>query len=118
MKFGLRYCNTGRYANPADAVELAQAGEAIGYATSPSLLLGDLNTTPWSPYFRKLLRAGELRDSARWKGWNPTWNPGISWLQLPIDHCLVSDEIGVAERRVGPEIGSDHRGVVVDVFFR
>ena len=31
MKFGLRYCNTGRYANPADAIELAQAGEEAGF---------------------------------------------------------------------------------------
>ena len=31
MKFGLRYCNTGRYVDPAKAVELAQAGEAAGF---------------------------------------------------------------------------------------
>ena len=59
-----------------------------------------------------------LRDSGRWRGWAPTWNPGISWLRLPIDHCLLSDEIGVARRAIGPEIGSDHRGLEVEVFFR
>ena len=31
MKFGLRYCNTGRYVDPADAVALAQAAEAAGF---------------------------------------------------------------------------------------
>lgn len=31
MKFGLRYCNTGRYVDPAKAVELAQAGEEAGF---------------------------------------------------------------------------------------
>jgi probable F420-dependent oxidoreductase len=31
MKFGLRYCNTGAYVDPAKAVELAQAGEAAGF---------------------------------------------------------------------------------------
>ncbi len=31
MKFGLRYCNTGRYVDPAQAVELAQAAEAAGF---------------------------------------------------------------------------------------
>jgi hypothetical protein len=30
MKFGLRYCNTGRYVDPARAVELMQAAEAAG----------------------------------------------------------------------------------------
>jgi probable F420-dependent oxidoreductase len=31
MKFGLRYCNTGRYVDPARAVELMQAAEAAGF---------------------------------------------------------------------------------------
>ena len=31
MKFGLRYCNTGQYTEPARAVELVQAGEAAGF---------------------------------------------------------------------------------------
>ena len=31
MKFGLRYCNTGRYIDPAQAVELVQAGEEAGF---------------------------------------------------------------------------------------
>ncbi len=31
MKFGLRYCNTGQYTEPARAIELVQAGEAAGF---------------------------------------------------------------------------------------
>jgi len=31
MKFGLRYCNTARYADPGQAVALAQAAEAAGF---------------------------------------------------------------------------------------
>jgi probable F420-dependent oxidoreductase len=31
MKFGLRYCNTGDYVDPAKAVALAQAGEEAGF---------------------------------------------------------------------------------------
>ena len=31
MKFGLRYCNTGRYIDPARAIELVQAGEEAGF---------------------------------------------------------------------------------------
>jgi endonuclease/exonuclease/phosphatase (EEP) superfamily protein YafD len=97
---------------------LDEVGRLLGGKEGARMVLGDLNCTPWSPYFRKLLRAGDLRDSGRWRGWAPTWNPGISWLRLPIDHCLVSEEIGVARRAIGPEIGSDHRGLVVEVFFR
>jgi alkanesulfonate monooxygenase SsuD/methylene tetrahydromethanopterin reductase-like flavin-dependent oxidoreductase (luciferase family) len=31
MKFGIRYCNTGRYVDPTHAVELVQAAEAAGF---------------------------------------------------------------------------------------
>ena len=34
MKFGLRYCNTGRYVDPAQAVALVQAGEAAGFESA------------------------------------------------------------------------------------
>ena len=31
MRFGLRYCNTGNYVDPEQAIELVQAGEAAGF---------------------------------------------------------------------------------------
>lgn len=34
MKFGLRYCNTGRYVDPASAVELVQAAEEAGFESA------------------------------------------------------------------------------------
>lgn len=34
MKFGLRYCNTGRYTNAANAVELIQAAEEAGFESA------------------------------------------------------------------------------------
>jgi len=34
MKFGLRYCNTGRYVDPQQAIELLQAGEAAGFESA------------------------------------------------------------------------------------
>ena len=34
MKFGLRYCNTGRYIDPVDAVELVQAAEEAGFESA------------------------------------------------------------------------------------
>ncbi|MDX1384808.1 MAG: LLM class F420-dependent oxidoreductase, partial [Thermoanaerobaculia bacterium] len=34
VKFGLRYCNTGRYVDPGRAVELVQAGEEAGFESA------------------------------------------------------------------------------------
>ncbi len=75
-------------------------------------------STPWSPHFRRLLRDSELRDVARGRGLSPTWYPTPLPLGIPIDHVLVSDEIGVAQREVGPDLGSDHRAVRVELSFR
>lgn len=34
MKFGLRYCNTGRYVDPGPAIELVQAAEEAGFESA------------------------------------------------------------------------------------
>lgn len=82
---------------------------------APFILAGDFNTTPWSPVFRNLLRRTGLRDTAKARGIQPTWYAFPSLVAgLPIDHILASNRIRVVERRIGPEIGSDHRPVILD----
>jgi endonuclease/exonuclease/phosphatase (EEP) superfamily protein YafD len=76
-------------------------------------LLGDLNVTPWSPYFQELLAATGLRDSARGWGLQPSWPTMSLLLRVPIDHCLISPELHVTERTLGPDIGSDHFPLLV-----
>ncbi len=78
------------------------------------LLCGDLNLSPWSPYFFDLLEDGGLVDSGRGFGIQPTWPAENYWLRTPIDHCLVSPHIAVHRRRLGPRIGSDHLPVILD----
>ncbi len=80
----------------------------------PILVLGDLNMTPWSPHFGDLLRRSGLRDGRKGFGIQATWPADTVLLRIPIDHCLVSPDIVVLDYRVGPEIGSDHRPVVID----
>ncbi|MCP3871224.1 MAG: endonuclease/exonuclease/phosphatase family protein [Gammaproteobacteria bacterium] len=81
--------------------------------TRHQIIAGDLNATPWSPWFRKLLDSSGLRDAQQGKshgGTFPTYGlPSI--LALPLDHTLVSEGIRVLEREIGPgfSLGSDHR---------
>jgi endonuclease/exonuclease/phosphatase (EEP) superfamily protein YafD len=35
-------------------------------------------------------------------------------MSVPIDHCLVSPEITILDRRLGPAVGSDHYPLIVD----
>lgn len=80
----------------------------------PVMLIGDLNTTSWSPYFARLVEVSGLRDSRRGFGVQGTWPWFPLPLRIPIDHCLVSAMIGVYGRHVGDFVGSDHRPIVVD----
>ncbi|EMI19506.1 endonuclease/exonuclease/phosphatase [Rhodopirellula maiorica SM1] len=80
-----------------------------------SIVAGDLNCTPWSYWFRRLREQSGLRESALGHGLHSTWNP--TSLPLPglmIDHVLIGSRINVARHFVGPDIGSDHRPVIVD----
>jgi endonuclease/exonuclease/phosphatase (EEP) superfamily protein YafD len=79
----------------------------------PKMLIGDLNMSPWSCYFSGLLGSG-LRDSAAGRGIQPTWPVHPVWLRIPIDFCLASDEVQIEERRIGPDVGSDHFPLIVD----
>lgn len=80
----------------------------------PRIVTGDFNLTPWSPWFRNLLVSGELRDAAIGFGIQPTWHIFPTILGgVKIDHCLV-DRIYVTDYRVGPDVNSDHRAVILD----
>jgi endonuclease/exonuclease/phosphatase (EEP) superfamily protein YafD len=95
--------------------QLEAVGSLLVQLPQPKVLVGDLNTTPWSPYFQDLLGATGMCDSRRGFGLQPTWPGQIAMLGIPIDHVLVSPDVSVSSRAVGPDIGSDHRPVVVDL---
>ena len=97
--------------------EILELAASLAEAEGSRLLIGDLNCTPWSPHFRALCRATGLRDSALGHGVQATWFPRSLPIGIPIDHVLVSEDIRIESREVGPNLGSDHRPVVVDLVF-
>jgi endonuclease/exonuclease/phosphatase (EEP) superfamily protein YafD len=86
-------------------------------SAKPCVVLGDLNTTPWSPYYRALLSDGDLLDVSRGRGLNASWPVPILPLRIPIDHCLISRGIAVTDVKLGPNVGSDHFPLIVDFSF-
>lgn len=106
-------------ATPAHAAErnrqLASIATWAASHAGKAVVLGDLNTTPWSPHFSRLLADGHLvRAHPRW-GVVPTWMADQPWVSLMLDHVLVSPEIGVVSMEVGPDVGSDHRAIRADL---
>ena len=93
-------------------LELLALAHATHDAIGAVALVGDLNVTPWSPEFRALLASGGLRDANAGHGPMGTWPAQLPAGKIALDHCLVSAGIGVLARDVGPDVGSDHRGVV------
>lgn len=80
----------------------------------PTILLADLNVTPWSYHFRKLLRRTGLINSSRGYGIQPTWPRSFPLLSIPLDHFLHSSEIFIVNKTIGADVGSDHYPVIVD----
>lgn len=94
--------------------ELAEVGQEIKNGQGPAIVFGDLNITPWSKPFEKLLKTAELRDSERGFGFQPSWHVGGPSF-FPIDHCLVSKDFTVADRKTLQSVGSDHYPLLIDL---
>lgn len=102
-----------RYRN----LQLAEAVNVIKTLPAPLIVIADLNTTMWSPYFDQLLQSRELVNTRRGFGLLPTWPLWLllPFLMLPIDHCFVTPEIAIHHIRTGGRTGSDHLPLIVDL---
>ena len=80
----------------------------------PVVLAGDFNSDSFSSNFNLLTEGTTLRDSRKGEGLQPTWHAGIPFLEVALDHVLVTEEICIQKRFTGQDIGSDHRPVVLD----
>jgi endonuclease/exonuclease/phosphatase (EEP) superfamily protein YafD len=83
------------------------------------LLGGDLNATPHTAWFQRLLRLG-LRSAheERGRALASTWPNGLMpFPPIRLDHFLVSNEVLVLDVREGEGRGSDHRPIIGDFAF-
>jgi endonuclease/exonuclease/phosphatase (EEP) superfamily protein YafD len=92
--------------------QLGSMGSLIAQETLPTILVGDLNTSPWSHWFKRI-QGDRLIDSGQGHGLKATWPSFLpEWGRLPIDHILHSRHFTVLERRVLSDIDSDHLPVL------
>lgn len=95
--------------------QLNEIANYIGGLRGGVILCGDLNTTPWSHVFSNLATKGNLLNTASGFGLQSTWPTNSFLLGIPIDHVLVSPNLGVLEHKVSGKVGSDHYPVFVRV---
>lgn len=95
--------------------QLLAVAKAAADVAEPLLIVGDLNATPWSPFFQDVKRIGRL-DDARLSGhgFGSSWSAHSPLIRIPIDHALCRG-LNVVDYRIGPHTGSDHFPVIVTV---
>lgn len=108
--------------------QLLEVEHYIQQQKSPVILVGDLNITMWSPYYRKLIQGTGLENARKGFSILPTWPAPspyantffkrtalISLLKIPIDHCLLSPSIKVTKIHTGHSVDSDHMPLITDL---
>jgi endonuclease/exonuclease/phosphatase (EEP) superfamily protein YafD len=98
--------------------QLTNAAEIIKELSEPIVVVGDLNTTPWSPFYKRFLKETKLLNARQGFGLLPTFPVfkfPIAFLMMPIDHCFVSEDISVQKIRTCEYIGSDHLPLAVEL---
>ncbi|MCP4093983.1 MAG: endonuclease/exonuclease/phosphatase family protein [Planctomycetes bacterium] len=91
-----------------------QLPSAIADLPFETMVVGDLNATPWCYPFRRLLTESKLLDSTTGFGLQPTWPTDLKLMSIPIDHCLHTPGVRIVHREVGADVGSDHWPLLVD----
>jgi endonuclease/exonuclease/phosphatase (EEP) superfamily protein YafD len=97
------------------AQQIARLEPRLAALPGPLILAGDFNAMPWSAALSRLARAARAERV-----------PGLLWTRLmpgtpfalPIDHVLADPALAPLAAGLGPELGSDHRPVIVEFAWR
>jgi len=92
--------------------------ERLTLAKGSKIVIGDFNSSMWSPSYKKLIASSGMRNVRKGFGLLPSWPTNLPIGRIPIDHCLVSEELLVKNIQLGLDIGSDHYPIIVDLELR
>jgi endonuclease/exonuclease/phosphatase (EEP) superfamily protein YafD len=73
------------------------------------IVAGDFNAVPWSHSVARVENASHTKaiDGIR-------WSIKVGYIDLPIDHVLISDDFKISDIAVGEELGSDHLPIMTN----
>jgi endonuclease/exonuclease/phosphatase (EEP) superfamily protein YafD len=89
-------------------LQLEDLADRLKASEHRRLVVGDMNLTPYSPYFDRFTERSGLQDARLVDGIHITWPASALPIWIPIDHALADPAANVAWVRTGPDIGSDH----------
>ncbi|MFQ5636004.1 MAG: endonuclease/exonuclease/phosphatase family protein [Gammaproteobacteria bacterium] len=95
--------------------QLVSLARRVSVSDLPTAVVGDMNLTPFSPYFDEFTAAAGVVDARRDAGFHFTWPTLPVPLWIPIDHALVNPAVKVRRVQRGPEVGSDHYPLEISV---
>jgi endonuclease/exonuclease/phosphatase (EEP) superfamily protein YafD len=101
--------------------EIEWLADLVSGSSVPAVVVADFNDTPFGRALRGFAARSGMRSAASVSGLVTTWPVSVRGVPVPafariaIDHCFVSDELGVAGFATGPDIGSDHLPLIIDI---
>jgi endonuclease/exonuclease/phosphatase (EEP) superfamily protein YafD len=95
---------------------LRAVAKIVNASTTPTLVIGDLNITPWSPIFKEFIDESGLAEARLGRGLLPSWNSAFAGpMRIPIDHILTKGAVEVRQIWTGSSSGSDHLPIIADL---
>jgi endonuclease/exonuclease/phosphatase (EEP) superfamily protein YafD len=95
--------------------QMNEIADYVRQVGNEAIVMGDLNMSMWSPYYRKFIDRAKLRNTRQGFGIQPSWPTNLPLLQIPIDHYSITSKLKVSNNRIGRDIGSDHYPVIVEL---
>jgi len=102
-------------ATAARNTQLLDLAREVAASSHATLVVGDINATPWSSVSDEFEELSGLRNGQQGFGYQATWPTRIPVGRIPIDASYHSASMTVIHREIGPELGSDHLPVIFEV---
>ena len=94
---------------------IRELADVVSRETMPVVVIGDFNASPWSYIFREFTAETNTVNSQNGYGLSATWPTSLPITLVPIDHMVHSESLTTVRREVGPDLGSDHLPLLVEV---
>ena len=92
-------------------------GELVQQRGRPAVVAGDFNDVAWARTDRMIGVEDLLHDVRTGRGIYASFDADNPLMRWPLDHVFATRDLAVARLELGPDIGSDHFPVLVDLVY-